>query len=102
RERALGAYANQEFPFERLVEEIAPSRDRSRNPLFQVAFVWQYPQNALRLDGLNVSPLDAQRHTALFDLTLMFRETANGLEAIWEYSTDLFEKATIERMANHF
>ena len=102
RERALGAYANQDLPFERLVEELAPSRDRSRNPLFQVAFVWQYPKAELRLEGLRVSRLEMPGHTARFDLMLMLRETGNGLEATWEYCTDLFEQATVERMARHF
>jgi len=102
RERALGAYANLDLPFERLVEELAPARDRSRNPLFQVSFVWQYPKAALQLEGLHVSRLETRGNTAMFDLMLMLRETGNELEAIWEYSTDLFEHSTIERMARHF
>ena len=102
RARALAAYANQDLPFEKLVEELAPSRDLSRNPLFQVSLVWQYQEAAFQLEGLQVSRLEPPRQSAKFDLTLMLRETEQGLEASWEYCTDLFERTTIERMARHF
>ena len=103
RESALGAYTHQDLPFEKLVEELAPARDLSRNPLFQVMFVLQNaPGSALALEGVQVSRLPLETHTAKFDLSLSVRETAEGLRASWEFSTDLFDAQTIERMARHF
>ncbi|MGZ8267404.1 MAG: amino acid adenylation domain-containing protein, partial [Burkholderiales bacterium] len=103
RERALGAYTHQDVPFEKLVEELAPARDLSRNPLFQVMFALQNaPGATLALQGVQASPLALAGHTAKFDLSLAVRESDEGLHARWEYSTDLFDAATIERMARHF
>ena len=103
RENALGAYTHQDLPFEKLVEELSPSRDMSRNPLFQVMFVLQNaPDAALALKGVQASRLPLAGHSAKFDLTLSMRETAAGLHASWEYSTDLFDASTVERMAQHF
>jgi amino acid adenylation domain-containing protein len=103
REIALGAYTHQDLPFEKLVEELAPARDLSRNPLFQVMFALQNaPGAALALEGLEVSRLPLAGHSAKFDLSLSVRESAEGLRASWEYATDLFDASTIERMARHF
>ena len=103
RDTSLGAYANQDVPFEMLVDAIAPERDRSRNPLFQVAFVLQNaPAPALELQGLTVEVAEGDSGAAKFDLTLVAQETAAGLGISLEYSTDLFDAATIERMAGHF
>jgi amino acid adenylation domain-containing protein len=103
RESALGAYTHQDLPFEKLVEELAPSRDMSRNPLFQVMFVLQNaPGSTLALEGVQVSRVPFEGRNAKFDLSLAVRETAEGLRASWEFSTDLFEAPTIERMARHF
>ena len=103
RDTALGAYAHQDLPFERLVEELAPARDLSRNPLFQASFNLQNDTGAsLALDGVGVDRLPLEGQTAKFDLTLSVRESAAGLRASWNYASDLFEAATVARMAEHF
>ena len=103
RESALGAYTHQDLPFEKLVEELAPTRDMSRNPLFQVMFVLQNASvSGLALDGVMASRMSLQTSSAKFDLSLSIRETAEGLRGSLEYSTDLFDASTIERMAGHF
>ncbi|MBG1259151.1 amino acid adenylation domain-containing protein [Nostoc commune] len=103
REVALGAYAHQDLPFEKLVEELQPERDLSRSPLFQVMFVFHNtPGPSLKLEGLTLSPLPIENKTAKFNLTLSLEETAQGLIGVWEYNTDLFEASSIERMAKHF
>ncbi|MFG2441144.1 condensation domain-containing protein, partial [Streptomyces sp. NPDC048508] len=105
KDTALGAYDHQDLPFERLVEEVAPERDLSRNPLFQTMFVLQAPGSAdgetWQLAGTDVEPLEIERGVAKFDLTLTAVESTEGLRAVLEYRTDLFERATIERMAGH-
>nr|QEO74542.1 condensation domain-containing protein [uncultured bacterium] len=103
REVCLGAYAHQDLPFEKLVEELQPSRDLSRQPLFQVMFILQNaPQRSLALPKLTLSPVGAEDETAHFELTLTMNETAEGLEATLEYNTDLFERQSIKRMMGHF
>jgi amino acid adenylation domain-containing protein/non-ribosomal peptide synthase protein (TIGR01720 family) len=102
RESALGAYANQDLPFERLVEELAPVRDLSRTPLFQVVFVLQNaPIGELKLSNLTLSPIPIESGTAKFDLTLEVTECAGELRCAFEFNTDLFERSTVERFAGH-
>jgi amino acid adenylation domain-containing protein/non-ribosomal peptide synthase protein (TIGR01720 family) len=102
RETTLGAYANQDVPFETLVNAIAPERTRSRNPLFQVAFVLQNaPAPPLELPGLVVDVRESDAGTSKFDLTLVAQELAGGLSLSFEYSVDLFDERTMERMAEH-
>ena len=102
RETTLGAYANQEVSFEMLVDAVAPERTRSHNPLFQVAFVLQNaPAPTLELPGLTVEVKESESGTSKFDLTLVAQETAEGLSLSFEYSVDLFDSSTIERMADH-
>ena len=102
REVTLGAYEHQDVPYEKLLEELRLPRDLSRNPLFQVMFVLHNtPQQTLELPGLTVSPLEIDPGTARFDITLEFWETQEGLRGRFEYSSDLFETATIARMAGH-
>ena len=103
REVALGAYANQDLPFEKLVEEIQPERSLSHTPLFQVMLALQNaPAEEVRLSGLSLRVLERQAGTAKFDLTMIVMEKAEGLSCSVEYSTDLFDEATIVRMAGHF
>jgi amino acid adenylation domain-containing protein/non-ribosomal peptide synthase protein (TIGR01720 family) len=102
RHTALGAYANQDLPFEKLVEELQPERDLSRNPLCDVFFVFQNtPMPSLELAGLGLAPMQVDNATAKLDLTLSLSEEPDGLTGYLEYSTDLFRAATIKRMAGH-
>jgi amino acid adenylation domain-containing protein len=103
REVALGAYAHQDLPFEQLVQAIQPARDVSRTPLFQVLFVLQNaPMPALSLSGLTVELLEPPSGVAKFDLTLEVTERDEGLAITVEYSTDLFEAATVTRLLEHY
>jgi amino acid adenylation domain-containing protein len=103
REVCLSAYAHQDLPFEKLVEELQPERSLSHSPLFQVLF---HLQNAvterLQLSGLTMSQLEIETKTAKFDLSLAMAESAEGLIGRLNYNTDLFDAATIRRMAEHF
>jgi amino acid adenylation domain-containing protein len=102
REVALGAYAHQDMPFERLVEELQPERDMSYNALFQVMFVLQNsPMSDWEFSGLALSPLEVESKTAKFDLSLSLTETEQGLVGAFGYNTDLFDEATIVRMVGH-
>ncbi len=103
REAALGAYDNQDLPFERLVEELHPGRDMSHSLLFQVMFVLESSSNEpTRIANLEVSPMLVDNGTSKFDLTLYVRERGKALEALVEYNTDLFKAETLERMLGHF
>jgi amino acid adenylation domain-containing protein len=103
RDVALDAYAHQDLPFEKLVEELQPERNLSHHPLFQVMFVLQNTRTPfLSLRGLTVSELKVERGTAKFDLSLSMVEKAGELTGAFEYNTDLFDEATIARMLGHF
>ncbi|HVQ37464.1 MAG TPA: amino acid adenylation domain-containing protein, partial [Pyrinomonadaceae bacterium] len=106
REVALGAYAHQELPFEKLVEELEPQRDLSRAPLFQVMFVLQntptHAGNSLDATKLKLSRAGDELETSNFDLTLTFTDSLHSLRGIIEYNIDLFAEQTIKRMAGHF
>ena len=98
---AVAAYAHQDVPFEKVVEELHPERDLSRNPLFQVIVQLH---NAARGGGTpegSISLLDVQKSTVKFDLRLDFFEGLDGLQASVEYSTELFERPRIERLADN-
>jgi amino acid adenylation domain-containing protein len=102
REVALEAYAHEEVPFERLVEALAPPRDPSRNPLVQVAFqLVNLPVG--HANGSSAGAMAIERGTANFDLCWSLMENGSGgVSGRIEYSTDLFEVATIDRMARHY
>ena len=103
REVALQAYAHQDLPFEKLVEELQPERDLGQNPLVQVTFALQNaPARPLELTGLEVTPLPVRSQTARFDLELFLWERDGHLDGAFVYSTDLFDVATIERLSRHF
>ena len=103
RKVAVEAYAHQDVPFEKLVEELQPQRNLSHSPLFQVMFVFQNaPATALEFQGLSMSPMINGSDTAKFDLTLSIREESGGLRGDLQYNTDLFDRSTVERMLNHF
>src|SRR5262249_52928061 len=103
RETALGAYAHQDLPFEMLVEELQPERDLSHPPLFQVLFVLHNsPFPSFEGDGLKVHQWDIDSGTSKFDLSLFLVEQENGLRGTLEYSADLFEASTAERLVGHY
>jgi amino acid adenylation domain-containing protein len=111
RDVALGAYTHQDLPFEKLVAELDPVRDPSRHPLFQVAFILQnQPVGFFQWPGLQLTALGLQRSssqfyvhgTSKFDLLVDCVESPDGLWGRFEYSTDLFEASTIERMMSSF
>ncbi|HEX6863954.1 MAG TPA: amino acid adenylation domain-containing protein, partial [Thermoanaerobaculia bacterium] len=98
----LDAFAHQDLPFERLVEELHLERDLSRSPLFQVMFVLQNaPQGAMELPGVTLEPIPVSSGTARFDLTLALVESDGDIEGVLEYDADLFEEATAQRLAAH-
>jgi amino acid adenylation domain-containing protein len=98
----LGAYEHQEVPFERLVAELQPERSMSHAPLFQVLFTLQNDGGGEgTLAGLEVSGAGAAMEIAKFDLSLTLTATAQGLRGGLNYSTDLFERGTAERMLGH-
>ena len=122
KEVALGAYAHQDLPFEKLVEELHPDRALNQNPLFQVAFALQNaPGNRLELPELTLSPQQLDVGTARFDLEFhlwerspnssgsnpspsnkLWVDSSEGISGMVIYSADLFDEATISRMLGHF
>ncbi|HEY6801979.1 MAG TPA: amino acid adenylation domain-containing protein, partial [Pyrinomonadaceae bacterium] len=103
REVCLGAYAHQEVPFERIVEELRPERELSHNPLFQVLFALQnIPAHELTLADLKLTALEIENPVARFDLALEVAELMDGLECRLTYDVDLFSAATIKRLGQHF
>jgi amino acid adenylation domain-containing protein/non-ribosomal peptide synthase protein (TIGR01720 family) len=104
RETALGAYAHQELPFEKLVQELHPTRDLAREPLFQVMFTHSSaPSPTVQLPGeVTLQAVDVEGETAKFDLTVAVWEGGDELAGVAEYSTDLFDEATIARILGHF
>ncbi|MEG5031612.1 amino acid adenylation domain-containing protein [Microcoleus sp. AT3-D2] len=122
KEVALGAYAHQDLPFEKLVEELHPDRALNQNPLFQVAFALQNaPANRLELPELTLSPQQLDVGTARFDLEFhlwerspnssgsnqspsnkLWVDSSEGISGMVIYSADLFDEATITRLIEHF
>src|ERR1051325_2446491 len=103
RETALEAYAHQDLPFEKLVEELQPERTLSHSPLFQVMLDLQNaPMCDLQLQGLRLTEVPFETGMAKFDLTLTVVQTDGRLSGLLEYNTDLFDAATAGRMAGHF
>jgi amino acid adenylation domain-containing protein len=103
RKICLGALNHQELPFERLVQELHPERDLSRNPLFRVTFAFQNtPKRPMRFGTLIVSELEVETGIARFDLHLFLQEEGNLLRGHMDYSTDLFDGETVARLINHF
>ena len=103
RDMTLAAYAHQDLPFEKLVEELQPKRELNRQPLFQVMFGLHNVQPAtFNIPGLTASVLEIDRGASKFDLSLYMVETGQGLRGMLEYSTDLFDAGTIAQMARHY
>jgi amino acid adenylation domain-containing protein/FkbM family methyltransferase len=102
RETCLQAFAHQDLPFERLVEELAPGRHLGQTPLFQVAFAFQKDEaGPLALPGLAMAPVPVAERAAKFDLTLSLLEGDAGLSGALSYSSDLFDGTTAERLLDH-
>jgi amino acid adenylation domain-containing protein len=104
------AQKHQDYPFSWLADKLQPQRDTSRSPLCQVSFAWQAQtwceakNNSLHLQKsvMQMEPYLLGQRGAHLDLSLMVREAQGVLEPCWQYNTDLFDTATIERMAKHF
>jgi amino acid adenylation domain-containing protein len=100
---ALEAYAHQDLPFEFLVEALHIQRDIDRNPLFQIVFALQDAPDAVpSIEGITIEPLAIQLETALFDLTVEVKEAAEEFVVSANYSTDLFEDATIQKLLHDY
>lgn len=104
KETTLGAFANQEVPFERLVQELRPPRDLGRNPLFDVMINFLTGNNSsIARGGLQYQPLDIEKTLAIFPLTLYISKEEDGrLKLCWVYQSDLFDARRIECMADQF
>ncbi|MFI1370365.1 non-ribosomal peptide synthetase, partial [Streptomyces griseochromogenes] len=103
REATLGAYAHQDLPYEQIVEALMPQRDLTRAPLVQTTFDLQNAdEGTWSLGDLVISPLEVTTHTAKFDLSVSLSERKNGeLDGRVEYSTELFDRTTVERLTCH-
>ncbi|AIG26780.1 non-ribosomal peptide synthetase [Brevibacillus laterosporus] len=102
RESVLLAYEHQDYPLEELIEKLGLARDTSRNPLFDTMFTLQNLELAsVQLTDVAITALPYEMKKAKFDLTLLAIETDGKIYFNWEYSSHLFKRETIERMANH-
>ncbi|MGB3444311.1 MAG: amino acid adenylation domain-containing protein [Actinophytocola sp.] len=102
RATALGAFAHQAAPFQRIVEELDPRKDPSRNPLFQVLFnLLNTPGDGLALTGASTTHRTVHLGVSQLDLSLIVVDTHGGLECRLEYNTDLFAAPTAARMLGH-
>ncbi len=103
REKTLEAFAHAELPFERVVDKVQPIRSQSHGPLFQVLFnlLTEQPR-APRLPGIVTSPMRRPRTSAMFDLALTLVEEDGGFHCVFEYNTDLFDAATVQRIGGAF
>jgi non-ribosomal peptide synthetase component F len=103
REMTLAAYAHQNIPFEQVVEAMQLRHDLSHTPLFQVLFVLQnMPHPTLELTGVSLRTLGIENNSTQFDVILSLEEVEEGLYGYFQYNTDLFEAATIARIATHW
>ncbi|MBB4911643.1 non-ribosomal peptide synthetase [Actinophytocola algeriensis] len=103
RSTTLEAYANQDVPFDRVVDALQPSRDLSRSPLFQVMFVLHNaPYTEIELGDLKLERLHTEEDTAKFDLSFDLAEERDGLHATLELNADLFDQETGEQLLDHF
>ena len=103
REQSLAVYANQDVPFEQVVQQLQLERNLSHTPIFQVMLAYQnVPSQQLSIANLTIKQLPLDLGYAKFDLTLFIEETPAGLVGRLEYNRDLFEPATIARLRDHF
>lgn len=112
KEATLGGYANQDIPFAKVVEQLHPERDLSRNPVFQVLFQMLQPFGSAAggnadwevpvLDGVHVSTVEIEGRASRMDIEVSLLDAGDEVAGFWNYSTDLFESATIERMTTQY
>lgn len=103
RQAAVGAYAHQDMPFDRLVEALNPDRSAAYAPVVQVLFgLMPKDLRRVELGDLTFERMNIDLGTARFDLSVMIGEDHGAMEGFFEYSDDLFDRATIERMIGHF
>jgi amino acid adenylation domain-containing protein len=103
RETVLEAYDHQDVPFEKLVEELQPQRDRSRTPLFQFAFrLRKEAREPLELPGLIMEDFPVESDTSLLDMSLEVIKAGDGLCCVAEYNTDLFDRDAVRRLLGHY
>lgn len=103
KQTTLSAYANQDVPFDQVVEVVQPERSLSHSPLFQVLFVLlDTPMDQFQLPNLQLTPVDVDMGSTHFDLSVHVHHGATGMECHFMYNTDLFAAHTIERMAGHY
>lgn len=112
RNTCLGAFTNKEYPFRHLVDRLRVARDMSRMPLYQVEYLYistespmeqnpGLPEGKIELPGFEFTVFGIDRKTSPVDLQITFGESPDQLSLMFEYNTDIFEAATIERLANH-
>lgn len=102
RQTLLDAWRHQDLPFDMVVEAVQPERSLGHTPLFNVMFDLEEGPAPFALDGLAISPLPRQHRLSRFDLTFTLIRQPEGLVANWEFSEDIFDPGTIERMARHW
>ncbi|MGD2090549.1 MAG: amino acid adenylation domain-containing protein [Candidatus Aminicenantes bacterium] len=103
KENTIKAFENQEFPFEDLVDQLAPDRDVGRNPLFDVMFVLQdMGPTKIEIAGFTLKPYHYKHRVSKFDMTLLAMEAGENLLFAFEYCTKLFKKETIEKFISFF
>ncbi|GGA46179.1 hypothetical protein CYANOKiyG1_65170 [Okeania sp. KiyG1] len=103
REVTLGAYAHKDMPFEKLVEQLQPERDLSRNPLFQVWFdMVNVPRRPLSLPGMTVENLSLGAAQSKFDLTLYVREAHESIQLTLSYNAELFSSLRMDQLLEHY
>jgi amino acid adenylation domain-containing protein len=103
REAAVGAFAHQELPFGKLVQELRPPQDASRNPIVQASLIYlDFPElTAIEVLGMTAKHLTIDNRASRFDVTLAMTETPDGFEIDIEYPTDLYRRSRMERMTKH-
>ncbi len=103
KETALAGYAHQDLPFEKILQELVPARELSRQPIFQVMMVLQnVAVDDPSLGDLRIEKLMVEQTASKFDLTLMMHEADGELRGALEYATDVFDEQTIVRFAEYF
>jgi amino acid adenylation domain-containing protein/non-ribosomal peptide synthase protein (TIGR01720 family) len=103
REVSLDAHAHQDVPFEKLVEELNPPRDMARTPLFQVMLILlNAPGKAMDLPGLKLAAVPIDSRTSKMEMTVYLTETDSGIDGFVEYNSDLYDRATLQRLVGHF